>query len=123
MALGEKRNGSVFATAAQRRDAAEYQAASEPEIVPVVAVSYTHLKSRAELKRFIRSGVEFKTVSHANHADMVLSLIHICTGTSLAGADNVIRHGMSRSFSNKTPALFYFQKGEQTIPASPTEAA
>ena len=36
MALGEKRNGSVFATAAQRRDAAEYQAASEPEIVPVV---------------------------------------------------------------------------------------
>lgn len=36
MALGEKRNGSVFATAAQRRDAAEYQAASEPEVVPVV---------------------------------------------------------------------------------------
>ena len=36
MALGETRNGSVFATAAQRRDAAEYQAASEPEIVPVV---------------------------------------------------------------------------------------
>ena len=36
MALGEKRNGSVFATAAQRRDAAEYQAASEPEAVPVV---------------------------------------------------------------------------------------
>ena len=36
MALGEKRNGSVFATAAQRRDAAEYQVTSEPEIVPVV---------------------------------------------------------------------------------------
>ena len=36
MALGEKRNGSVFATAAQRRDAAEYQATSEPEVVPVV---------------------------------------------------------------------------------------
>ena len=36
MALGEKRNGSVFATAAQRRDAAEYQVALEPEIVPVV---------------------------------------------------------------------------------------
>ena len=29
-------------------------------------------------------------------------------GTSLAGADNVIRHGMGRSFSNKTPALFLF---------------
>ena len=28
-------------------------------------------KSLAELKRFIRPGVEFKTVSHANHADMV----------------------------------------------------
>ena len=36
MALGEKRNGSVFATAAQRRDMAEYQVASEPEVVPVV---------------------------------------------------------------------------------------
>lgn len=36
MALGEKRSSSVFATAAQRRDAAEYQAASEPEVVPVV---------------------------------------------------------------------------------------
>ena len=36
MALGEKRNGSVFATAAQRRDAAEYQVTSEPEVVPVV---------------------------------------------------------------------------------------
>ena len=36
MALGETRNGSVFATAAQRRDAAEYQVTSEPEVVPVV---------------------------------------------------------------------------------------
>lgn len=36
MALGEKRNGSVFATAAQRRDAAEYQVTLEPEVVPVV---------------------------------------------------------------------------------------
>lgn len=36
MALGEKRNGSVFATAAQRRDMAEYQVTSEPEVVPVV---------------------------------------------------------------------------------------
>ena len=36
MALGEKRNGSVFATAAQRRDVAEYQVTSEPEVVPVV---------------------------------------------------------------------------------------
>ena len=36
MALGEKRNGSVFAIAAQRRDAAEYHVTSEPEVVPVV---------------------------------------------------------------------------------------
>ena len=36
MALGKKRNGSVFATAAQRRDMAEYQVTSEPEVVPVV---------------------------------------------------------------------------------------
>ena len=36
MALGEKRNGSVFATAAQPRDATEYQVTSEPEVVPVV---------------------------------------------------------------------------------------
>ena len=30
--------------------------------------------------------------------------------TSLAGADNVIAAWHGRSFSNKTPALFYFQK-------------
>ena len=28
-------------------------------------------KSLAELKRFIRPGVEFKTVSHANHAEFL----------------------------------------------------
>lgn len=33
-------------------------------------------KSLAELKRFIRSGVEFKTVSHANHADIVYQIIN-----------------------------------------------
>jgi len=32
MALGDKRNGSVFATAAQRRDAAEYRLLAEQEI-------------------------------------------------------------------------------------------
>ena len=36
MALGEKRNGSIFAADAERRDAPEYQATSEPEVVPVV---------------------------------------------------------------------------------------
>ena len=36
MALGEKRSSSVFATAAQPRDATEYQVTSEPEVVPVV---------------------------------------------------------------------------------------
>lgn len=36
MALGEKRNGSIFATDAERRDTPEYRAPSEPEITPVV---------------------------------------------------------------------------------------
>ena len=36
MALGEKRNGSIFATAAERRDTLEYQVTSEPEVTPVV---------------------------------------------------------------------------------------
>ena len=36
MALGEKRSSSVFATAAQPRDATEYQVTSEPEVGPVV---------------------------------------------------------------------------------------
>ena len=36
MALGEKRNGSIFAADAERRDAPEYQVTSEPEVVPVV---------------------------------------------------------------------------------------
>ena len=36
MALGEKRNGTIFAADAERRDAPEYQVTSEPEVVPVV---------------------------------------------------------------------------------------
>lgn len=36
MALGEKRNGSVFATAAERRDTPEYCVPSEPQVTPVV---------------------------------------------------------------------------------------
>ena len=36
MALGEKRNGSVFATAAERRDTPEYCVPSEPQVAPVV---------------------------------------------------------------------------------------
>jgi|GEM_PF-307438 len=33
------------------------------------------------------------------------------TGTSLAGADNVISNGTGRSLNNKIPALFSFQRG------------
>ena len=46
MALGEKRNGSVFATAAQRRDAAEYQVTSEPEVVSMKNTSPVMLPTR-----------------------------------------------------------------------------
>ena len=41
-------------------------------------------KSLAELKRFIRPGVEFKTVSHANHADMV-GLTRVVTTVQTVG--------------------------------------
>ena len=41
-------------------------------------------KSLAELKRFIRPGVEFKTVSHAKHADMV-GLTRVVTTVQTVG--------------------------------------
>ena len=41
-------------------------------------------KSLAELKLFIRPGVEFKTVSHANHADMV-GLTRVVTTVQTVG--------------------------------------
>ena len=41
-------------------------------------------KSLAELKRFIRPGVELKTVSHANHADMV-GLTRVVTTVQTVG--------------------------------------
>ena len=40
--------------------------------------------SLAELKRFIRPGVEFKTVSHAKHADMV-GLTRVVTTVQTVG--------------------------------------
>ena len=46
-------------------------------------------KSLAELKRFIRPGVEFKTVSHANHADMV-GLTRVVTTVQTVGFVNVV---------------------------------
>ena len=49
-------------------------------------------KSLAELKRFIRPGVEFKTVSHANHAD------------GYGGADPCGDHGADGGF-----LLVFFQ--------------
>ena len=52
--------------------------ASKKQRVPVA------FKSLAELKRFIRPGVEFKTVSHANHADMV-GLTRVVTTVQTVG--------------------------------------
>ena len=51
-------------------------------------------KSLAELKRFIRPGVEFKTVSHANHADMV-GLTRVVTTVQTVGF--IPRSRISRS--------------------------
>ena len=54
-------------------------------------------KSLAELKRFNRPGVEFKPVSHANHADMV-GLTRVVTTVQTVGFYN----------TNKDLFLFFF---------------
>ena len=55
-------------------------------------------KSLAELKRFIRPGVEFKTVSHANHADMV-GLTRVVTTVQTVGFYSKIKDQPDHPFS------------------------
>lgn len=55
-------------------------------------------KSLSELKRFIRPGVEFKTVSHANHADMV-GLTRVVTTVQTVGFYSKIKDQPEHPFS------------------------
>ena len=55
-------------------------------------------KSLAELKRFIRPGVEFKTVSHAKHADMVV-LTRVVTTVQTVGFYSKIKDQPEHPFS------------------------
>ena len=55
-------------------------------------------KSLAELKRFIRPCVEFKTVSHANHADMV-GLTRVVTTVQTVGFYSKIKDQPEHPFS------------------------
>ena len=55
-------------------------------------------KSLAELKRFIRPGVELKTVSHANHADMV-GLTRVVTTVQTVGFYSKIKDQPEHPFS------------------------
>ena len=54
--------------------------------------------SLAELKRFIRPGVEFKTVSHANLADMV-GLTRVVTTVQTVGFYSKIKDQPEHPFS------------------------
>ena len=60
-------------------------------------------KSLAELKRFIRPGVEFKIVSHANHADMV-GLTRVVTTVQTVGFYSKIKDQPEHPFSTATTA-------------------
>ena len=55
-------------------------------------------KNLAELKRFIRPGVELKTVSHANHADMV-GLTRVVTTVQTVGFYSKIKDQPEHPFS------------------------
>ena len=55
-------------------------------------------KSLAELKRFIRPGVELKTVSHANHADIV-GLTRVVTTVQTVGFYSKIKDQPEHPFS------------------------
>ena len=54
--------------------------------------------SLAELKRFIRPGVELKTVSHANHADMV-GLTRVVTTVQTVGFYSKVKDQPEHPFS------------------------
>ena len=73
-------------------------------------------KSLAELKRFIRPGVEFKTVSHANHADMV-GLTRVVTTVQTVGFYSKVKDQPEHPFSTcnhgrgRVPAFLWSRCG------------
>ena len=70
-----------------------------PALFPPPYLMYGLLTiSLAELKRFIRPGVEFKTVSHANHADMV-GLTRVVTTVQTVGFYSKIKDQPEHPFS------------------------
>ena len=70
-----------------------------PTLFPPPHLMYGLLTiSLAELKRFIRPGVEFKTVSHANHADMV-GLTRVVTTVQTVGFYSKIKDQPEHPFS------------------------
>ena len=73
-------------------------------------------KSLAELKRFIRPGVELKTVSHANHADMV-GLTRVVTTVQTVGFYSKIKDQAEHPFStcNQRGASNYWAKLKQRL--------
>ena len=56
------------------------------------------IKNLAELKRFIQPGVEFKTLYHANHADMV-GLTRVVTTVQTTGFYSKIKNQPEHPFS------------------------
>ena len=67
-------------------------------------------KSLAELKRFIRPGVELKTVSHANHADMV-GLTRVVTTVQTVGFYSKIKDQPEHPLLLKSlPSFLFFRR-------------
>ena len=64
-------------------------------------------KSLAELKRFIRPGVEFKTISHANHADMV-GLTRVVTTVQTVGFYSKIKDQPDHKWSTCNQGLGFW---------------
>lgn len=56
------------------------------------------IKNLAELKRFIQPGTEFKTLYHANHADMV-GLTRVVTTVQTTGFYSKIKNQPEHPFS------------------------
>lgn len=75
--------------------------ASKKEREPVA------FKNLAELKRFIRPGVEFKTVSHANHADMV-GLTRVVTTVQTVGFYSKIKDQPDHKWSTCNQGLGFW---------------
>ena len=81
-------------------------------------------KSLAELKQFIRPGVEFKTVSHANHADMV-GLTRVVTTVQTVGFYSKIKDQPEHPFStcNHGKGFYYPSDWNTNDPAHNREIA